>query len=107
MAKYPMGLLRSRLLAAVGDLENISTSVDYSTIPNACDRLKARIVDAIESVTNQYGMSHHEITEQLYVHEADDDKGREWIVVSLKDDLTEFEIKLPYEQLRHWFGNLA
>ena len=107
MSKYPMGLLRSRLLTAVGDLENISSSVDYSTIPNVCDRLKARIADAIESVTNQYSMSSHEITEQLCVHEADDDKGREWIVVSLQDDLTDFEIKLPYEQLKHWFGNLA
>jgi len=107
MSKYPMGLLRSRLLTAVGELENISSSVDYRTIPGVCDRLKARIIDATQGVANQYGMSDRELTEQLCVYEADDNKGRDWIVVSLKDDLTDFEIKIPHEQLRHWFGNLA
>ncbi len=107
MAKYPMGLQRSRLLTAIGELENISTTVDYTTIPTICERLKARIADVLEVVTNQYYMSHQEITEQLQVCEVDDEQGRTWFSVSLKDDHTDFEIKLPVEQLRHWFGNLA
>ena len=107
MAKYPMGLNRSRLLTAIGELENISTTVDYTTIPSACDRLKARIADVLEHVTNQYYMSHQEIIEQLEVCEVDDEQGRTSYVVSLKDDHVDFEIKLPLEQLRHWFGNLA
>lgn len=105
MSNYPIGLLRSRLLTAVGELENSSSTVDYSIVPDHLDRLKARIVDSVQVVCNQYCMPSRKITDQLCVFDRDDDRGHNWIVVTLENDPSAFEICLPYEQLKHWFGD--
>jgi hypothetical protein len=105
MRKYPKGLIISRILSAIGELENghSSTCPDYATfMTNPMKHLRRQLKDAIECVCNQHGMSSSTLIRDLMVYEARVDYGEPWFVIRW-DGEPKFQVNLPMTQIEHWF----
>ncbi len=107
MPNYPDGLIVSRLLTAIGDLENISSSAcpDYATfMTDPMKHLRDRVEEAIDGVCQQYNMDSKPILERLDVYQARQQYGEPWFVIRWWG-VELFQVNLPFTQIEHWFGD--
>lgn len=102
MDLHYQGLYASRLLAALSELENVSQVLPPRT-GTLEDYLHERLVETLELICRQYHLDPRPIIEQLYVSWDDDDRGHDWYTVSL-ESMSWFQVRIPVEQLWHWFG---